>query len=470
MSADQETRNSTPIKLRSCTKISIVFVALHSALLIWGASRHSPTWDEVAHLPAGLSHWQLGRFDLFRVNPPLVRLFAALPPLAAGVEVDWTGYDDAAGIRSERLVRHHFLSANGSRVFFYYTMARWICIPFSWIGAFVCFRWANDLYGERSAVLAVAIWCCSPNVIAHAQCITPDLAAAAVGVSAHYSFWRWMKAPSLRGCSGVSFILAAALLTKLTWLFLIPIWLVLLLWGRKDRIKQVPKFFAIVITAFVTVNACYLFEHTGRPLREFEFASKALGGTDASPHHLDNRFCGTSLGLLPVPLPANYVMGIDLQKSDFEQKMWSYLRGEWKFGGWWWYYLYAIAVKVPLGILLVLGCSTLACIHRLFRPSRDEIFMMAPAIFVFALVSSQTGFSHHLRYVLPCFPFAFIFATRAISLFDNVIVRRGIVALAVVGAMSSLWAYPHSLSFFNVLAGGCQNGGKHLGGIPWIAM
>lgn len=37
----------------------------------------SPTDDETAHLPAGVSYWQFGRFDLYPVNPPLVKLVAA---------------------------------------------------------------------------------------------------------------------------------------------------------------------------------------------------------------------------------------------------------------------------------------------------------------------------------------------------------------------------------------------------------
>lgn len=56
----------------------------HALLLAWGAYRHSPTIDEWGYLPAGLMHWREGRFDIFRVNPPLVRLVATWPtrPLA----------------------------------------------------------------------------------------------------------------------------------------------------------------------------------------------------------------------------------------------------------------------------------------------------------------------------------------------------------------------------------------------------
>ena len=49
-------------------------------------------------------------------------------------------------------------------------------------------------------------------------------------------------------------------------------------------------------------------------------------------------------------MPKQYVLGFDSQKKDLEhfgQK--SYLRGEWKDGGWWYYYFYGLLVKVPCG-------------------------------------------------------------------------------------------------------------------------
>jgi hypothetical protein len=53
-------------------------------------------------------------------------------------------------------------------------IARWACIPFSWVGAIVCYLWARDLYGRPAGVFACLIWCFEPNILAHAALITPD--------------------------------------------------------------------------------------------------------------------------------------------------------------------------------------------------------------------------------------------------------------------------------------------------------
>lgn len=69
------------------------------------------------------------------------------------------------------------------------------------------------------------------------------------------------------------------------------------------------------------------------------------------------------------------------------------------------YYLYGLAIKEPVGfIVLALMADRMTARRRDFW--RDEGVLLAPAVLV--LVSSQTGFNHHLRYVLPAFPFAFI--------------------------------------------------------------
>ena len=146
--------------------------------------------------------------------------------------------------------------------------------------------------------------------------------------------------------------------------------------------------------------------------------------------------------------------------------MWSYLRGEWRLGGWWYYYLYAMAVKVPLGIW-VLGALAvfLTCTDRRYRAGwRNELVLLAPALAVLVLVSSQTGFNHHMRYVLPAFPFLFIWISkvgRAFELGHRTVAVMGAAAL-VWSAGSSLWIYPHSLSYFNESVGGPRRGHEHL--------
>lgn len=66
-----------------CLFVALVILLLHAVLVTRSALCHSPVNGEGGHLSAGISHLLFGRFDLFRVNPPLVRTLAAIPVVFA---------------------------------------------------------------------------------------------------------------------------------------------------------------------------------------------------------------------------------------------------------------------------------------------------------------------------------------------------------------------------------------------------
>lgn len=446
-------------------------LAVHALLLGWGAFLHSPTYDEAAHLPAGIRHWTHGDFELFRVNPPLARMVAALPVLLLRPEVDWSLLERPSipGRRVDFGVGDRFIEANGSRSFWYYTVGRLACVPFSLLGAAVCFRWARELYGVRSGLLAACLWCFSPNILGHAQIITPDVPAAACGVLAFYCFWKWLRAGDWPAAWLAGIALGQAELTKTTWIvagLLMPVLFVVWLLSQRQTSAgsnaRWLQLFAIVLIAWYMLNAVYGFEGTFKRLKDYTFVSHIFAGT-AGGGLPDNRFRGTLLGEIPVPLPEQYVLGIDYQKREFEDGVMSYLRGELRDrGGWWYYYLYALLVKAPVGGLLLaalvigvrLGCGP-------WRLNLDDLALLLPLAAVLTLVSSQTGINKHLRYVIPAFPFAFIWMSQVAQVRQGVLPRA--VAVCLTSAVtSSLWIFPHSMSYFNELVGGPRQGHAHL--------
>ena len=169
---------------------------------------------------------------------------------------------------------------------------------------------------------------------------------------------------------------------------------------------------------------------------------------------------------MPVPLPLNFVKGLDIQRNEFELGKWSYLHGVQHMGGWWYWYLYAVAVKEPLG-LLVLALLAVAVQWPLWgveRKALRRLVLWAPAVTLFVFVSSQTGFSRYERYVLPTFPFVFLWVAR----FVKVALARGYALKWVTGILlcwattSMLFIYPHCQSYFNELVGGPFGGPRHL--------
>ena len=456
-------------------------------LTAWSAAHHSPTWDEPGHLVAGISHWEFGTFDLYRVNPPLVRLVAGGVACLLQPASNWRCYDATPGVRSERAIRRDFIADNGERVFVLHACARYACLPFLLLGGGVVYCWAKELYGCSAALLATLLWSVSPAMIAYGGLITPDVGAASLGVLSGYWFWKWLRSPGWRNALLAGTGLGLAELTKTTWILLFGLWPVIwVLWRlpspQPRRVAtrtgsfcdepnsihvsflcQLLHVVVIMLVAVYFINAVYGFEGSFQRVRDYSFVSQTMRDIQAvaRPPVAQGWF-----DEIRVPFPKNYVMGIDLQRRDFEDKMWSFLRGEWRKGGWYQYYLYAALIKIPLGTWVLVGAAivvTIGC-PRYSSTWRNEIVLILPILTVVALVSSQTGFNHHFRYVVPAIPYLFVWISKVAKSFE--FRHRGLATL-VVGSLcwtatSSFWIYPHSLSYFNELVGGPRHGHEHL--------
>jgi len=93
--------------------------------------------------------------------------------------------------------------------------------------------------------------------------------------------------------------------------------------------------------------------------------------------------------------------------------------------------------------------------------ARTIVALALPAIFILAMVSSQTGFNRHIRYVLPAYPFIIIASAAALNRANSSssAMRKRVCQVLLLGFVaSSLSVYPHSMSYFNWIFGGPGNG------------
>ena len=460
----------------------LLVIAIHVVLLAGIAIKMSPTLDEPANLAAGISHLAHGTFSTYSVNGPLPRVVAAAPVMLVGIESDWT-LSSNASYRSEDRIEFSFgdslMRRNGRRFFTLLTLARLATIPFSVLGAVICFRWGRDLSGSGAGLLAACLWCFSPEVLAHGSLVTPTTAAASFGCLACYTFWRWLNRPSSRSAlvAGISF--GSALLTKSTWIILYGVWPVLLVVWLSHSRKSAPVlrlFWQMLLQLFVAtlvLNLGYLCRGTLRPLESYQFKSHLLANPNRKvnvPASADmisgNRFHGTWLGLMPVPFPSDFIDGIDLQKRDFETLRWMYLDGVHSFYGWPSYYLWVCLYKLPLGILLLL-CLSLSGLWMRRRQLRDELCLLLPAATVFAVASMNYHFAC-IRYLFPAYPLMMIFCTRMMALERSKRLWDMLSwSLAIAVALSSMAAYPYELSYCNEYAGGVYSGDRHVIGADY---
>jgi hypothetical protein len=143
-------------------------------------------------------------------------------------------------------------------------------------------------------------------------------------------------------------------------------------------VKQGIQLAAALLTALYMINCAYSFQGTFRPLKDAVFVSQVMTG-HADAKKSGNRFATGLIGSLPIPVPYDFLTGLDTQNADFEHYgRKSYLRGVWKDGGWWYYYIYGLLVKVPCGTwalfaLVIIGRFTA---WRSSAALRDEFILL----------------------------------------------------------------------------------------------
>lgn len=478
-----------PIRRFGIRCTAALILGIHIGLVAWLGFRQSPNIDETAHIAAGMAMWQYGSFDYYRVNPPLMRAIATIPVVLLPHEPVWADFDEASRLRRpEFSLGAQFIESHPDRWRVFLTAARWAIIPVSVLGGIFCFFWAKELFSPRAGIMALCLWCFCPNVITWSAVLSTDGTAATFGVGAAYFFWRWLRAPTHQSTILAGVFLGVALLSKMTWLVLLVAWpshwlLNAFLWRRCLAAQpSLWRLICVMLIGIYTLNLGYGFRGSFTRLGDFSFHSTLLTAdmpnAEGAP---SNRFSDSLLGKLPVPFPAPMVIGIDEQRTDFETGMPSYLFGKWQNHGWWYYYLVGFVLKVPLGTLALTGL-TLTTVFVCRKSGDDlseglrskdtfshwygnQLSVVLPGVVVLALVSSQDGFSRHFRYALPVFPFLFIWISQTVDSFvsqRNRLLRIAPWILLSQSVASCLAVFPHTMAFFNELAGGSSNGHWHM--------
>lgn len=462
------TQNAEPVLKYERWLVSAILV-LYATMLAWGDYCHSPIADEPAYLASGISHWQHGHFELCKVSPPLVRLVAAVPVVLSGAKLDVDGIPVYSMARLEHQAGRELLRTYGKDSFWLFTLGRWACIPFALLGAWICYRWAKQLFGSYAGLAGLVLWCVSPSVLAHAQMLNADIGVTSLSLATCYLFWQWSKRLDVTLAIAAGAVLGLAVLAKTNAVVLPPIVCLASISYRYFRgdvqlVKQCIQLSCAFAVALYVINTGYGFAGSFKPLKDFHFVSRAFTGQSAEPGKY--AYYGSILDHVPLPLPAAFVEGIDLQKRDFENatgNFRTYLRGKWYDHSWWWYYLYVCAVKVPVGTWLLIALGGYLLLWGKVPNQVDVLcFVVLPSMAMFCLASTQTGFGAGVRYVLPAFPFAFLLASASFYRRVSQRLRAFAVVALIFGPIASLYTFPHSLCYFNLLAGGPKHGHFHL--------
>jgi len=458
-------------------RAGLLAAALLALLFVQGLvfiTESSQTSDEGAHLAAGYSYLTAGDFRLNPEHPPLIKELAALPLLALGLDFPGGALWDQA---EEWNIGRIFVHENRVRNDTILLLGRLPILLLSLVLGWAIYRWARRLFGAPGALLALSLWVLDPNVVAHSGLVTTDLGITLFIFLSVAAFWSWIDRPSPPRLVLFGLAVGCAFATKYT-----AVWL--------------PVILGAVAVALVAA---------GVPTPERILARAAGGAATARRATEGSAGWGRRLVVLAgaglaaaaiacVVLALSYrVTGLGWWLTGLSRTLHhsaighrAYLLGMVSETGWWYYFPVAWVVKTPPGIILLVVASlaALALGPRLRR--RDEIVLYVPVIVVLA-IAALWKVNIGLRHLMPIYPFLYLGAARLLSpprrdhggattgataapapppgRFGRI---AGRLATAGVGlalasaAWSALTIAPYHLAYFNVFAGGPENGHRFL--------
>ncbi len=421
--------------------IVCVMIAVHFILAYTSARIKSPTIDEYTYISTGYLYVKTGDFRLDRTHPPLIRLLIGLPLQLLDIklpELRQDEWDDPISYELGYIIGSDMLLLKRNNIQQILIFSRLPIMLLSCLLAWLLFYWGRELYGAAGGLTVLFLYCFSPNILAHARLATLDLGASFFIVLALFSVHGYIKLPSLFRLCLAGIALGAALVAKATALILLPVYIAALVWVLVRSVKSIYDFPVVECAKrCVLLSGCVLitmFVVYGYPFKPFYYLDT-----------LNNVFTKSlSSGKGGAAIP-----GMPHRNHAF------YLLGEYSTDGWPYYYVVAMALKTPLAVFAALGIF-LAFGRRRRRGAADALIV--GVIIILHALAAFNRVNIGLRHILPFYPLMFLYLGRVVELRSKRWLSVVLPGIAIWYAASCVSIYPDFLSYFNLAAGGPDNG------------
>ncbi len=432
----------------------LLVLLILAALLRVGATYRvfNQTWDEPAHVAAGLEWLQRGAYTFESLHPPLARVMTAVGPFLAGARLtpdDPNPWSQANRILGSGEAYEHMLA-----------LARAGVLPFLVLACAGVYLVARRAAGPAGGVIAVLLFSTLPPVLAHAGLATTDFALAAGTILTFQAFLWWRESRTTRRGVVLGLAIGATVLTKFSSLLMLPVGFAAVLIAERliDRPRAhgppggVRALRPVWITALLAIWVGYRFS-IGPILPP--------GGAPAHPpgagDHPVVSFAARIAELAVYPAPA-LLAGLVSYAGESSRGRKAYFMGQRGRDGWWLFFPTVIALKTPIPFLALAGCGFVVIAGRSGNGRRRVGLAAALAALGIVLVLLPSRVNIGLRHALPVYPLLAVVAGCGLC----AIWRRGRHHIgAAIGSALVVWhvavsvrAAPDFLPYFNELASG----------------
>ncbi len=453
-----------------------MLLALMALLADGAARRESVTYDEIAHIGAGVSYLQKLDMRMNEEHPPLAKVLAAVPLVLRGVRAD---YSHVSWAFSGSGLFKQFL---GEWIFGHWLITRWndpIATVFwarqsmlflTLILGIVLFLYGSRLGDQWGGLLCLCAYATMPVMLAFGPLVLTDTAIALFVLLTLWAFANMWRSPSRGTVLLFGLAFGGALLSKFSaglLFFCFPAFILSLRWrpaseqpAEKTELRawRRLRWWSLtkgIFLAALVVYGVYLVLSWNEPTDSLGF----LGHNSAA----------LVLRRLLMP-PWIYLRGLAL--FAFTAKPPAYILGHTYPHGVWFFFPVMFLLKSSLAFLLLLVLALVVGLVIKVRPGRlalipEGMGLHWRAVWVFLVIYSVACILSRFQFSIRHFSVSFALLILLLAPLPRALnqmrcsglpaARIGVwltLALALASVATAVRAYPYYLPFLNSLSGG----------------
>lgn len=426
------------------------------------------TYDEAYHIGAGAAYVKTGDFRLNPEQPPLVKLWVGAFVSGQGLQLSSVrAFEDKSDER--KFVEEDVYFNNNPDLV--QSHSRTAMFAFNGLLLFLFTLAVRRVFGDRIALAATAFLAIDPTVAAHLPVVMTDLPVALLSTTAVLfavqAFRSWRIVDLIFAAVTLGLALSAkhsAVITMMAVAVIGIVMTVVFANGAKVlvRLRRVGAVAAVLVGAVIVLWSFYLFRFSESPATSEDQFNRPL---TVKISDVKSPLYRTGLNIMAQGrlFPRAYTWGLaDTIRAGAEGRAVPILA----FGSLYYnkapfyYFPGVIAVKLPLGLLLLTAIGTGLLIFR--KISREWIAPFVAVIFlaILFLLALIKGASYAgIRHALPVVPLLALLGSLAIyqAIKHKSYLLRGVVVVALIVALLSAIPVLRPWEYYNETVGGTAN-------------
>ncbi|MBV8866238.1 MAG: phospholipid carrier-dependent glycosyltransferase [Acidobacteriaceae bacterium] len=457
------------ISRRPWWAVVLALLVLICCELFFSTRQESQVFDEAAHLFAGFEYWKHADFGVNPEHPPLVKLVAAVPLLPLQRK-------EPPPVPIPFFKAQNFIAASqflyrGDADSLIMRARVTVACVFALGLAFLVLAAGYEMFDPQTALIALALLAFEPVFLANGALITTDVALACLFFGCVYTFYRYMKRPSVGRLLVCAIACGLAITAKHSGALILPTLAILAgselieAWSERRTpsgntagisvsqyaLRLCAALATVALVSYAILWAFYGFRYAARPVGLQlmpPLAAYSAGLQNSAQKAIIAFFARYHL------FPEAYLYGwVDILLIPGTRS--TFVFGQIYSKGQWFFFPAMLMIKTTITLLMLLAFVPFV---RLWNHRREILFLSIPPIF-FLSVAIFSNLNLGVRHILPIYPFIILLAAAAGW---HLVVRSRISAAAVAGlvlfaAVSSLHAFPNYLAYSNEAFGGPSN-------------